>query len=167
MRWVVRGPGGSHQVEVEHGSEGFEVSVDGRRQVVDLTCLDAALASLRFVADGRGFSITFQRGSDRRWRIGVGEREFDLEVLTPLQALDAAAAAEHHGPSRVEAPMPGKVVAVDVAPGDEVEAGQALVVLEAMKMQNQLTAERGGRVTAVHVAPGATVETGALLVELE
>jgi acetyl/propionyl-CoA carboxylase alpha subunit len=152
---------------VEHGGGGFEVSVDGRRQVVDLSCLDAALASLRFVADGRGSSITFQRGPDRRWRIGVGEREFDLEVLTPLQALDAAAAAERHGPSRVEAPIPGKVVAVDVAPGDEVEAGQALVVLEAMKMQNQLTAERGGRVTAVHVAPGATVETGALLVELE
>jgi len=167
MRWVVRGPSGAHQVEVEHGSQGFEVSVDGRGHVVDLSCLDAALASLRFVTDGRGFSIAFQRGADRRWRIAVGEREFDLEVLTPLQALDAAASVDRHGPSRVEAPIPGKVVAVDVAPGQEVAAGQALVVLEAMKMQNQLTSERGGRVTAVHVAPGATVETGALLVELE
>ena len=96
MRWVVRGPSGSHQVEVEHGGEGFEVLIDGRRQVVDLSCLDAALASLRFVADGRGFSITFQRGPDRRWRIGVGEREFDLEVLTPLQALEAAAERRPH-----------------------------------------------------------------------
>jgi acetyl/propionyl-CoA carboxylase alpha subunit len=167
MRWVVRGPSGAHQVEVEHGSEGFKVAVDGRAHVVDLSSLDAALASLRFVTDGRGFSITFQRGADRRWRIGVGEREFDLEVLTPLEALGAAASAERHGPSRVEAPIPGKVVAVDVVPGQEVTAGQALVVLEAMKMQNQLTAERCGRVTAVHVAPGTTVESGALLVELE
>ncbi len=71
------------------------------------------------------------------------------------------------GPSLMEAPIPGKVVAVNVAPGDQVEPGQSLVVLEAMKMENELAAENGGTVVKVHVAPGDTVGTGAPLVELE
>ena len=59
------------------------------------------------------------------------------------------------------------MVAVTVAPGDEVEPGRPLVVLEAMKMENELTAEHAGRVSAVRIAPGDTVEAGAVLVELE
>jgi biotin carboxyl carrier protein len=71
------------------------------------------------------------------------------------------------GPSRLTAPIPGKVVAVKVSPGDEVSPGQPLVVLEAMKMENELAAEQPGRVVAVHVCDGATVDGGELLVELE
>jgi biotin carboxyl carrier protein len=58
-------------------------------------------------------------------------------------------------------------VAVKVAPGDEVSPGQSLIVLEAMKMENELSAEQAGKVAAVHVTDGATVESGELLVELE
>ena len=63
--------------------------------------------------------------------------------------------------------MPGLVVDIRCAVGDTVTGGQALVVLEAMKMENELAAENGGTVVKVHVAPGDTVGTGALLVELE
>ena len=65
------------------------------------------------------------------------------------------------------APIPGKVVSLKVEVGDEVSPGQPLVVLEAMKMENELAAEQGGRVAAVHVAAGDTVDGGELLVELE
>jgi biotin carboxyl carrier protein len=65
------------------------------------------------------------------------------------------------------APIPGKVVGVKVKPGDEVEPGQPLVVLEAMKMENELAADQAGKVAAIHVAAGDTVEGGELLVELE
>jgi acetyl/propionyl-CoA carboxylase alpha subunit len=167
MRWVVRGPSGTHQVEVERETQGFVVTVDGRPALVDFLCHDGALASLRFTADGRSYLITFQRGSGRTWRIGVGEREFDLALLTPVEALESSTSVQRQGSNLVQAPIPGKVVAVRVAPGDEVVPGQALVVLEAMKMQNELTAERAGRVAKVHVAAGSTVETGAALVELE
>jgi biotin carboxyl carrier protein len=71
------------------------------------------------------------------------------------------------GPQRVTAPMPGKVVKVLVSPGDEVEARQGLVVIEAMKMENELRAPRAGRVREVHVKEGAPVESGRLLVVLE
>ncbi len=88
-------------------------------------------------------------------------------MLTPVEAIEASAAAATVGPSRLEAPIPGKVVKVHVSVGDEVEAGQPLVVLEAMKMENELTAEQAGKVIAVHVEPGQIIDTGGLLVELE
>jgi propionyl-CoA carboxylase alpha chain len=84
-----------------------------------------------------------------------------------VEAIDRSGATEGRGPSRIEAPIPGKVVAVSVEPGDQVASGQPLVVLEAMKMENELTADRSGQVAVVHVAPGDTVDAGSLLVELE
>ena len=88
-------------------------------------------------------------------------------MLTPAEATELGEGAAAAGSARVVAPIPGKVVAVAVAPGDEVKAGQALVVLEAMKMENELVAEAAGRVAKVLVEPGATVEAGTVLVELE
>lgn len=71
------------------------------------------------------------------------------------------------GPQQVTAPMPGKIVRLLVAPGDEVTPRQGLVVIEAMKMENELKASRAGRVKAVRVAEGQSVEAGALLVTVE
>ncbi|HKW01151.1 MAG TPA: biotin/lipoyl-containing protein [Vicinamibacterales bacterium] len=72
-----------------------------------------------------------------------------------------------HGEQRVKAPMPGRVVRVLVKPGDTVAARQGLVVVEAMKMENELTVPRAGRVKEVAVAEGASVEAGRLLVIVE
>jgi len=72
-----------------------------------------------------------------------------------------------HGEQRVKAPMPGRVVRVLVKPGDTVAARQGLVVVEAMKMENELTVPRGGRVKEVTVSEGASVEAGRLLVIVE
>lgn len=167
MRWIVRGVSGDHEVEVERVGEGFEVTRGGRRQRVDLVALDGSLASLRFAEDGRSYQVTFHRGRRRDLRVAIGEREFAFTVLTPVEALEAVAGGAGVGASRVEAPIPGKVVAVRVEVGDEVAAGHSLVVLEAMKMENELVAERAGTVAAVHVTPGTTVEAGTVLVELE
>ena len=167
MKWVVRNEGETQEVEVERVPGGFEVALDGERRRVDVIRLDGAIASLRYIEDGRSFSVSYQRGRGRHWRLAVGERDFDLETLTPVEAIEADAAAAVAGPSRLEAPIPGKVVKVHVKVGDEVEAGQAMVVLEAMKMENELTAEQARKVTAIHVEPGQTVDTGAPLAELE
>ena len=75
--------------------------------------------------------------------------------------------ASAHGVQRILAPMPGKVLRVLVSPGDEVRARQPLVVIEAMKMENELSSPRDGRVTDVAVAPGVSVEAGRLLVVVE
>ncbi len=76
-------------------------------------------------------------------------------------------AGSTHGVQRILAPMPGKVLRVLVAPGDDVKARQPLVVVEAMKMENELSSPRDGRVTDVAVAPGVSVEAGRLLVVVE
>jgi len=167
MRWVVRGGGETRELEVERQGERFEVKMKGRRLPVELIRLDGAIASLRFPEDGRSYQITYQRGGNGSWRVAVGQREFELSVLTPAAATEVVGAGRNGGPSRLTAPIPGKVVAVKVSPGDEVSAGQPLVVLEAMKMENELAAEQPGRVVAVHVSDGATVESGELLIELE
>ena len=167
MKWVVRNNGETQEVEVERVADGFEVALGDERHRVDVARLDGTLASLRFIDDGRSFSVSYQRGKGRAWDLAVGEKGFALETLTPVEAIEADAAAAAAGPSRLEAPIPGKVVKVHVKVGDEVEAGQALVVLEAMKMENELTADQNGTVTAVHVEPGQTVDTGEPLAELE
>lgn len=79
----------------------------------------------------------------------------------------AAAAAPPAGPAPIVAPMPGLVVRVNVRPGDTVATGQGLVVMEAMKMENELRAQGAGVVKAVLATPGTAVEKGAVLVELE
>jgi len=167
MKWVVRGGGASHDVEVTKQGTEFTVEIDCERHSLELVNLDGAVASLRFPATGRSLQITYHQGSNGSWRVTVGQREFDLEVLTPAEAVEAVAAARDAGPSRLTAPIPGKVVAVKVKAGDEVEPGQALVVLEAMKMENELAADQKGKVAAIHVTSGDTVEGGELLVELE
>jgi biotin carboxyl carrier protein len=78
----------------------------------------------------------------------------------------AGTAVARAGSGVVVAPMPGKIVAVLVQPGDTVEPGQLLVVLEAMKMETTLAAEIGGTVAAVHGAAGSMVDAGAVLIEI-
>ena len=76
-------------------------------------------------------------------------------------------AAAPSGPAPLVAPMPGLVVRVNVAPGDAVQPGQPLVVMEAMKMENELRASAPGRVRRVLATPGTAVEKGAVLVEVD
>jgi biotin carboxyl carrier protein len=69
--------------------------------------------------------------------------------------------------TEIHAPMPAMVIRVEVAPGDEVKEGQGLVILEAMKMENEIKAQHSGRVKAVRVEKGKAVEKGELLIEME
>lgn len=121
------------------------------------------------VVDGRPRVVTVERrdGDATVWVDGTPvevEVKTDADLLLErfgLEAGDAAADREVH------APMPGLVLRVLVAPGDAVEAGQGVVVLEAMKMENELTAPAAGTVAAVHAAPGDAVGKNDLLVEVD
>jgi biotin carboxyl carrier protein len=97
------------------------------------------------------------------WRIEV-EVESERRAVLREKARRGAGAASKGGPVEVRAIIPGRVVAVSVAPGDDVEAGQQILVVEAMKMQNELRAPREGSVERVGVAVGDTIEIGDLLV---
>jgi len=160
--YVIEIDGEPLSVRVEaHGSVVTTGVGDDASQRLPLRVLCSGPNPLVLV-DGR--VVSFARGAEHR--LSLSGR--------PTQArVQSAARAGSHAPERlagggrVEAPMPGRVVSVRAKAGDAVTAGAALVVVEAMKMQNELLAPRSGTVTRVLVAEGAAVERGALLVEIE
>lgn len=99
------------------------------------------------------------------WRLDVAV-ESERRAALRETAQRGSAAAGHGGPTEVRAIIPGRVVAVSVVPGDEVVAGQQLLVVEAMKMQNELRAPRAGTVASVATGEGRTLEVGDLLLVL-
>jgi biotin carboxyl carrier protein len=101
------------------------------------------------------------------WAVDVAGRHFVLEVGDPRESVRKPSAMGGNGPLRLVAPMPGKVVHILVNPGDRVEPGQGLVVVEAMKMQNEVKAPRSGNVTVLTVIEGATVAAGEVVAVLE
>ncbi|MGH7604011.1 MAG: biotin/lipoyl-containing protein [Gemmatimonadaceae bacterium] len=111
-----------------------------------------------------------KREGKGRYTLWIDGYRFEVEALDDrtraIRALSAATAGPS-GPAPIKAPMPGLIVRINVKPGDTVEAGQGVVVMEAMKMENELRATSAGTVKSVEVAPGAAVEKGALLVALE
>jgi len=120
------------------------------------------------VIEGRNFLVDLDK---RRTGIhaSVGASEATLQVEDALHRRLSQAAGSRANAQRgesIRAPIAGKVVKVLVAPGDHVAAGTPVIVLEAMKMENELVAERGGTVSVLHKAAGQAVDTGDLLVEL-
>ena len=113
--------------------------------------------------------VAEKRQGRGRYTLWVDGYRFEVEALDErtrtIRDLSAANAAPT-GPAPIIAPMPGLIVRVNVAVGDRVEAGQGIVVMEAMKMENELRATAPGTVQTVEVAPGTAVEKGALLVSL-
>jgi acetyl/propionyl-CoA carboxylase alpha subunit len=114
--------------------------------------------------------IVERREGRGRYTLWIDGYRFDVEALDErtraIRELSRANAAAS-GPAPIKAPMPGLIVRINVKPGDVVEAGQGVVVMEAMKMENELRATAGGTVTSVEVVEGQAVEKGALLVALE
>ncbi|MBZ5514475.1 MAG: hypothetical protein LAN62_06475 [Acidobacteriia bacterium] len=98
--------------------------------------------------------------------VTVGTHDFQVTVHDPRRRRGGVRAAGVDGPQDIVAPMPGKIVKVLVSPHQQVAAGAGLLVIEAMKMQNELHATRPGRVEAVYVEEGSGVEAGARLIRL-
>lgn len=112
--------------------------------------------------DGRSYDARVER-TIGHLIVSVQGHRFEIEVRDPRRWSPNAASRRGGDIETVRAPMPGKVVRVLVAPGDTVEAGQGVMVVEAMKMQNEMKASRSGRVLAVAAKEGATVTAGEVL----
>ena len=135
----------------------------------ELTWLDREAGVAR-VAGGQEAHVVVVEGSGTEWHVTIAGRRVAVTVRTRREQLLAeaeVAARQRGGPIDVRASLPGLVVALGAAEGDEVEEGHPLLTIEAMKMQNEVRAPHGGRVVHVAVAAGQTVATGALLLRLE
>lgn len=152
------------RVEVRGGRGHYAVVVEGRPLQVDIAESDRAFVSL--LVDGRSHEAGLEKVPGG-YRVSLGGVPFQVELSDATQATESAARKAPSGPTRIQAPMPGKLVRVLVEAGQTIEAAQGLVVIEAMKMENELQAPRAGRVKQVHVREGQAVEAGALLVVVE
>ena len=112
--------------------------------------------------DGRVYEARVEPGA-----VVVNGRRFEIEVRDPRTWTGARRAAGHARAEQVTAPMPGKVVRVLVGVGDSVEAGQGLLVVEAMKMQNEMKSSKAGRVASLAAREGAAVAAGEVLATIE
>jgi len=161
---------------VRIGDRTVEVEVDGTRVTVGGEGLEAQLSPLPgtplylLLLAGDSWTVAVQPGEGPgRWALGVVGERVAVEALDEQSRQRQPAAAPRAGPTgsrTVTAPMPGLVVRIEVAAGQPVEAGAGLVVVEAMKMENELRAPHSGVVATVHVAVGQAVERGAPLVTL-
>lgn len=143
----------------ENGS--VKVEVDG--ETLDVKVVSETAQGVELDVKGERFVVKLHEDS-----VTVDGDEVPMRVAD----FRPGGAPGSHGPARgkgarVKPPMPGKVVAVRVKPGDEVKAGDVLLILEAMKMQNEIPAPTAGVVKSVHVKPGQTVEGKDLLIEIE
>jgi biotin carboxyl carrier protein len=149
-------------VDVKRDGEGYVVTVDGRAYTVkDVSQIDGGHA---FMLDRTSHAALVSSGV-RGVELSMDGRTYAVS----REAADAdrpASARGRGGDERLEAPMPGSIIAVNVAAGDRVHAGQALVVLESMKMHNEITAPHDGVVHKVHCRVGEQVGFGHVLVEI-
>ena len=171
MTFEIEVNGRTRAVSIERAGDGrFRVSVDGAVSLVDarrtgsfgvsLLFADAGYASTRVsIAPGAAAGETLGGLDGRVAAVAVNARR------TGRGAADSGDGL--HGEQRIAAPMPGRVVRVLVAAGDAVEARQPVVVVEAMKMENELRSPKTGRVKEVAVAPGTSVEAGRVLVVID
>lgn len=118
---------------------------------------------------GRSYQVQLRRLADgartAAYSLRVGARQYQVELLDPRRRRSAAALAPE-GPQDILAPMPGRIIKVLVEENQPVKSGQGLLVIEAMKMQNELRAPRAGSVEKIYVRAGAGVESGSKLLRL-
>lgn len=162
---------------VEIASEQHEVVLDadgvhdgGETLAADVSAIPGTPVRVVKIGD-RVHRVVVRPGASRgQYTLWLDGFRFEVEALDEraraIRELSAAAAGPT-GPAPLVAPMPGLVVRVHVQVGDHVSAGQGLVVMEAMKMENELRTQAAGRVKAVRATPGTAVEKGAVLIELE
>lgn len=154
-------------VSVSLGPEGISVDgdpIEARIEEVDGTPI------VLLIAGGTLHRLAVRRGDGRgRYSIWSESHRFEVEALDERRRAIrdmAGASAENAGPAPLVAPMPGLVVRINVEAGDPIRAGQPLVVMEAMKMENELRSTSDGVVRAIRVRPGEAVEKGTVLIEL-
>ena len=152
----------NHVIELERDASGWRVMLDGRSVAVD--AVEIAPHTISILLDGQSFEISVRPSPDAKLKLQTGTHEFTAEIIDPRAWSGRRHAnVEAQGRQQIVAPMPGKVVRLLVKAGDHVEAGQGLLVVEAMKMQNEIRSPKGGTVERVLAKPGQPVNAGEVL----
>lgn len=153
-----------HRLDLDRVDGNWMCRLDGRQIAVDAVLARPDVLSLRI--GNKAYEVKCERvGSDMH--LWVGSVRFAAEVRDPRSLRSRARAADDRGPRKLTAPMPGKVVRVLVSQGAQIEAGAGVLVVEAMKMQNEVKSPKKGIVQKILASEGAAVNAGDVLAIVE
>jgi biotin carboxyl carrier protein len=164
MLYEVTIDGKNYRLELNHADGRWSCRLDDRDVEADAILARPDVLSLRI--GNMAYEVKSERVAND-WHVWVGSRRFAAEVRDPRSLRGRTRATDDHGPRKLAAPMPGKVVRLLVSEGDDVELGTGVAVVEAMKMQNEIKSPKKGKVQKILVSEGATVNAGDVLVIVE
>ena len=165
-----------HQLEfpsaasIEKATNRMTFRLDGEEQEAD--CIEVAPGVYSILRNGQSHEAHVTAASvdgarnENRWAVSVGTRNYVIAVRDPRRRRHSSAGTDLQGPQEILAPMPGRIVKVLVKENQDVAQGAGLLVIEAMKMLNELRAPRSGRVEEIYVGEATGVETGSKLMRL-
>ncbi len=154
-----------HKLNMRRKENGWQCQLDGREIAVDAVLMQPNMLSI--IVDGRVYEVQRESlaGENHVWVAGI---RYKAEVSDPRSLRGRkGGAANESGPRKITAPMPGKVVRLLVSEKSEVEAGQGVMVVEAMKMQNEIKSPKKGIVQKLTAVVGAAVNAGDVLAVIE
>jgi biotin carboxyl carrier protein len=164
MTYDVTIDGKQYRLELNRADGRWSCRLDGRQVAVDAVLARPDVLSLRI--GNQAYEVKCERvASDLH--LWVGSERFAVEVRDPRSFRGRARTVDAHGPRKLTAPMPGKVVRVLAGQGSAVEAGAGVLVVEAMKMQNEVKSPKKGTIQKILVSEGAAVNAGDVLAIVE
>jgi biotin carboxyl carrier protein len=168
MKLIAEHEGTEHALELQRDGARVVAQVDDRHYELAAHEVEPNAFLLQTGARVYECRVVAPAATDGTTEVQIGQAQFQITLIDPKRLRHTQAAdAQANGRVRVVAAMPGKVVRVLIAAGAQVEAGDALLVVEAMKMQNELKSPKAGTVIELHAAPGATVNAGDVLAVVE
>ena len=164
MTYEIAIDGRSYRLELGHADGQWSCRVDGRNVELDAVLARPNVLSVRL--GNKAYEVKCERvgGETHIW---VGSQRFAAEVRDPRSLRSRTRAADEHGPRKLIAPIPGKVVRILQSQGTAVEAGSGVLVVEAMKMQNEVKSPKKGTIQKIMVSLGAAVNAGDVLAIVE
>jgi biotin carboxyl carrier protein len=155
----------THRVELRKENTGWRCKLDGREMPLDVIFTQQGVLSI--LLDGKSYEVK-QESTGSETNVVVGRQRFATQVRDPRSLRSRRSSdSGSEGLRKITAPMPGKVVRILASAGTAVEQGQAVIVIEAMKMQNELKSPKKGVLKKLNVSEGALVEAGQSLAEVE
>ena len=164
MTYDIAIDGKHYRLDLDQVESRWSCRIDGRDIEVDAVLARPNVLSLRL--GNKAYEVKCERvGSDLH--LWVGSVRFAAEISDPRSLRSRVRAADDHGPRKLTAPMPGKVVRILLSQGTEVQAGAGVLVVEAMKMQNEVKSPKKGTIQKILVVEGAAVNAGDVLAIVE
>jgi biotin carboxyl carrier protein len=166
MKLIATIGGTEHVIEISSNgdSPNWNCRIGGVERRADVRQVEPGVYSI--LLNGRSFEVQLENNGGRPYA-SVNGRRLAVEIRDPRKMVRGGGAIGVAGPQTIASPMPGKVVRLLVAEGDEVEAGHGLLIVEAMKMQNEIKSTKAGRVAAINVTEGSAVGGGQAMMVVE